>query len=242
MKGLIRLVHFTFALVLGLTWAGIGLAEEKGPEFKSETYLVGKSGSCSWMNPPIGMGLAADGNHLYLSGFDRAMVTTNTQTLVAKYALPPGPSPAWTFLWPDDPNIQSHYILNSMAATSEGLFLVGNARVDAANRYGVWATRSVLVRYSLNGATGTGVGGSELTIRPFFYPSYNGHENFSDILAVKEGGATFLYATGSAEAGEQSGLAAILAKFDTQGTLLWWKALGVPSLPAGPPTEPVWRS
>lgn len=221
-----RLATLSFAALMTLVLSTLGYSEEqKGPEFKEATYLRGlTTGNIYWMSSPHGMGLAAQGSHLYLSGFERALY--NSQTLVAKYALPPGASPLVTYLWPNNPNVQSHYNLNSMATTSEGLFLVGNARVDAVNNYGVWATRSALVKYSLNGPTGTDVGGSEWTIRPFFYPSFNGNEGFSDVLAVKEGGATFLYATGHAEAGPDENAAAILAKFDTKGTLLWWKALG----------------
>jgi hypothetical protein len=207
-----------FSLILGVFILGANAAEETKPEFK-ETIYFGGSGAHGTISQ--GMGFATDGESLYLS------VPGGDQTFGMKCTLPPGPTPAWSLRWPSVPNLQGSHPLYGVAVTEEGVYFAGEARANEASRYGVWATRSVLVKYPLSGPTGPETGGALWVSRPFFFPSYNGGEGLRDILAVKEGGSTFLYATGMAEAVPNS-VTAILAKFDTKGTLLWWKALVEP--------------
>lgn len=200
-------------------------AEENSPEFNGAIYYGGSGNQGAWFSGHWGMGIATDGQHLYLAGVERAL-SGNYQTLGVKCAVPPGPAPVWTLRWPNNQNIQGHYPLPGIAVAGDGVYFVGQAKSSTVvSRYGVWANTSVLVKYPRGGPTGPEVGGALWVAKPVFFPSYNGHESLLDVIAVNEGGATVLYAAGLAEAAEDNQVA-LLAKFDLNGTLLWWKALG----------------
>ncbi|MBI4227161.1 MAG: hypothetical protein HY600_02680, partial [Candidatus Omnitrophica bacterium] len=221
----------TFSLRVGMIAVALWLvarmgvaAEEKSPEFLSETYYGDARHQGANFSELRMMGMAASGDALYLSALERA-ATNNNQALGVKYALPPATSPVWAFRWPNDQNIQGHYSLPGAAVTAEGVYFVGQGRSSTVNRYGVWGTTSTLVKYALNGPTGPAIGGSQWIARPVFFPAYNGNEGLLDLIAVQEGSATVLYAVGQAEAAEDN-VTAVLAKFDLNGTPLWSKALG----------------
>lgn len=223
--------HRTFSTKVGMVAAALWMvaqvgvaAEEKSPEFLSETYYGGAGHQGANFSEWRPMGLATDGHALYLSALERA-ATTNHQALVLKYLLPPGASPAWVARWPNDQNIQRHYPLPGVAVAGDGVYLAGQGKSDTVNRYGVWGSTSALVKYPLGGPTGPAVGGASWVVRPVLFPEYNGTELLMDLIAVPEGGTTVLYAAGHAEAAEGN-VTAMLAKFDLKGTRLWSKALG----------------
>ncbi len=221
MKGMIRLVHFTFAMILGVTWAGIGLAEEKGPELKSVSFFGGAGDQGAAQD---GMGIGVSGTHLYLSGADLSLY--GGQALVASYTIPPGASPTWSFRWPNRKGNGwwNDETFPGLAVTQEGLYCAGRGWALVSDGVGDKETKAILVKFPLNGATGPGAGGALWVAEPHFFP-YTGIETFIDVMAVQEGASTFLYATGRGQP-DGSSNTAVLAKFDTAGKILWTKVLG----------------
>ncbi len=217
MRVMIRLVHFTFAVILGITWAGIGLAEEKGPELKSVSFFGGAGDQGAAQD---GMGIAASGTHLYVSGADLSLY--GGQALVASYTVPPGNSPLWSFRWPNASwsGRWNGEVFPSVAVTQEGLYCAGRSDFQIGDQ----EEKAVLVKFPLTGATGPDLGGALWIAKPLFFP-YNGFETYIDVMAVQEGASTFLYATGRGQP-DGSSNTAVLAKFDTAGKILWTKVLG----------------
>lgn len=222
MRGMRRFAWFLFAVTFGLTWAGIGLAEEKGPEFKSAVYFGG-AGDQGYVGN--GMGLAADGKSIYLAAVDRALY--GGQALAVKYNLPLGASLVWAFRWPNMPanNWWDSEVFCDVAVTSEGIYCAGRSWVQSTDGVGGKENKAVLVKFPLEGPAGPAVGGALWVAKPLFFPNYVGLETFLGVLPLEEGGSTFLYACGRGQANWANNTA-VVAKLDTQGKHLWTRVLG----------------
>lgn len=208
------------AIFFSLAQAGAA-EEEKKPEFKSAVYFGGSGNQGAAQD---GMGLAVAGSKLYVSGADLTLF--GGQALAACYTLPPGGSPVWALRWP---NMKGNGWWNdeafpAVAVTEEGVYYAGRSWGQTTDGVGGRETKGVLVKFPLTGATGPGVGGALWIAEPHFFP-YTGIETFIGVAAVREGGSTFLYATGRGQS-DGSNNTAVLAKFDTAGRVLWTKVLG----------------
>ncbi|MBI3312501.1 MAG: hypothetical protein HYZ88_03135 [Candidatus Omnitrophica bacterium] len=168
-----------------------------------------------------GMGLTAADGKLYLSGTDFAV----GKSLLYCFSDPAGSSPLWTVRWPAAKSVGGNEeSFASVAVTHEGIYCAGRSWAETTDNVGGKEQKAVLVKFPLNGATGSGPGGALWVAKPIFFP-YTGIETFIGLAAVEENGVTYLYAAGR---GQYNGSdnTAVAAKFDASGKLLWTKVLG----------------
>lgn len=214
---------------------GIGLAvlsemivchadEQGGLEFK-QALSYGGSGN------QRGAGLSFyNASDLYVSGADEALL--GGQSLGLHYQLASdGGSPTldWALRWPNTPNRSGNVnseVFDGVMGTRGGLFFVGRSWSQTEDGVGDKEHKSVLVKFPLNGATGTNVGGSEWVAKPNFF-TYRGNESFLGVTfgPDRTGAAHYVYASGYAQTNGANNTA-VLAQYDGSGTLRWSRVLG----------------
>ncbi len=202
----------------------IGYAEEEGPLALKESIFVGGSGNqrgtaLSFLN-------ASD---LYLSGVDEA--ASGGQALAAHYVLAQDGALAldWLIRWPNQPNQSGNVnseVFDGVVATRGSVYFAGRSWSQTEDGVGDKEHKSVLVKFPLTGATGSGVGGAEWVAKPLFF-TYRGNESFLAVTfgADRIGSAHYVYAAGY---GQANGInnTAVLAQYDGAGTLRWSRVLG----------------
>ena len=209
-------------IVLLLAFVPIGHAEDQDFELKRATFFGGSGDQGASQVRELGM--AVQGGHLYLVGVDKALY--GGQALAMHYALPLGDSPVWAFRWPNQRGRGwwDDEVFTDVVATGGGLYVSGWSMSQTSDGVGDREHKAVLAKFPLSGPTGPDVGGALWVAKPNFF-TYRGIEGFFDVTAAEEGGSTFLYAAGHAQANWANNTA-ILAKYDTNGTLIWSRILG----------------
>jgi hypothetical protein len=154
---------------------------------------------------------------------------------VAQYSLPPTGSPEWVVLWPNQagPPRSGEARFNNdefwgVTATDEGVYCAGFGDSFAYDSTYYIEHKSYLVKFPLTGAAGGSVGGAVWYASPNFF-SYSGYESFRATMAVEEGASTYIYTTGTAQPHGANSHTVILAKYDVNGDLVWFRFLNDPS-------------
>lgn len=135
----------------------------------------------------------------------------------------------WALRWPTVENgsgdVNSE-VFEGVVGTRGGVFAAGRSWSQTSDGVGDKEPKSVLVKFPLTGGTGSGIGGAEWVAKPLFL-AYRGNESFWDVAFGPDpsGASHILYATGSAQANGANN-AAVLAKCDLAGTVLWTRILG----------------
>lgn len=207
-------------------------AQKNSPEFKEAAYYGGPGDQRS---PGYGKGIAVQGKQLFLIGLDFThSYELGAQSLVVRYDLPLGSSQPEAFKWPNQSTAGSPMrglglpeAFFSVVTTSEGLYLAGTSWTQTHGEDPKKLSKGVLVKFPLNGPTGPGVGGSLWVAKSDFFKN-KGWEAYLAVAADTEEDSAFLYTTGFAHWHEMGtgNNTAVLAKYDTQGNLIWSKVLG----------------
>ena len=177
------------------------------------------------MGDQAGTGISALGGAVYLSGYDNAAY--NGQSMAVAFANPPAANPLWSARWPNQsgsprPGMEN---FSGVSASDAGAFFAGMSWTQTTDRVGDKESKSVLVKFPLNGPTGREVGGADWVAKPAFFPNYWGWESLNASLVSKEGNSTFIYVTGAAQTNGANNTA-VLAKYDAAGKHVWRLDLG----------------
>ena len=166
----------------------------------------------------IGNAIEVRENHIYVAGID---TDSGSKSILAGY-VPPANAPIWSFRWSDEkgPTPFTSVVFNDVATTDEGLYFVGYGLSDSKGKK---YSTSLLVKFPLDPSAGPKVGTPIWVARPEFFPAFK-QEAFQSVIAVKELGSTFIYATGYASSADNNSTA-LLAKYDADGKLVWFKTL-----------------
>jgi len=210
-------------IILLFAFVQVGRAEEPGNlELKGATFFGGSGDQ--GMSQLRELGMAIQAGQLYLVGVDKALY--GGQALAASYTLPPDGAPLWAFRWPNQRGRGwwNDEVFADLAATAGGLYVSGWSMSQTSDGVGDKEHKAILAQFPLNGPAGPDVGGALWVAKPNFF-RYRGIEGFYAVTAVEEGGSTFIYAAGHAQSNGVNNTA-ILAKYDTNGTLIWSRILG----------------
>jgi len=197
--------------------------EQGGLEFR-KAIVYGGSGN--QRGTAISFYNASD---LYLSAADEALL--GGQSLALHYTLTRDGTPVldWAFRWPavanrsGNPNSE---VFDGVVGTRGGTFFAGRSWTQTEDGVGDKEHKSVLVKFPLTGATGSGVGGAEWVATPNFF-TYRGNESFLGVTFGPDriGAAHYVYASGYAQSNGVNNTA-VLAQYDGAGTLRWGRVLG----------------
>src|SRR3989338_4573230 len=205
-------------LMIGLVWAlGLifGRHAQADTELEYEKALFyGGSGNQS------GHAVKFGGGRLHIAG-----TAADSKLLVVSYAMPPAEQPVSNFVWSDDQkaSIEVSSAFTDMAAANEGLYVVGSSLVRTSGKKNKEQLSGVLAKFPLNAAA---------AVKPLwvvhseFYPAQK-EEVFRAVIAAEEKNSTVIYAAGHASSGAHN-VTAVLAKYDSNGGLLWSRILGDP--------------
>jgi hypothetical protein len=164
-----------------------------------------------------GTPIAAGENGIYTCGYGQ-WSGVGYPAIGLHYSLPPGPMPLWSQPWPDATVKPIGYeAFQAVTATDEGVYFAGYGYARTSDGVGDKETKSVLVKYALDGSL-------QWEALPNFY-SYRGGESFNAVTDALEGGNRVIYAGGNAQAGFYN-VTALVAKYDTAGNMLWWRPVG----------------
>jgi hypothetical protein len=218
MAKVITCVGLVFLCCLAHTGSGVA---QTGPTF-SDAVFFGGSGD------QRGTGIAIAGGKIYLSGVGPGY---NLDGIAIQYSLPPATSPDWVAFWPNQagPPRSGQARSNDdefwgVTVTDEGVYFAGFGDSFVYDSTYYIEHKSYLVKFPLTGATGGSVGGSTWYASPNFF-SYSGYESFRPVEATDEEGSTFIYTAGMAQPHGASNHTVILAKYDVDGNLLWFRLL-----------------
>jgi len=177
-----------------------------GPTLESATFYGGSGDQ-------RGTAIAVSGGAVYLSGNIQPenYMSSSSNALVLKYALPPGPSPVWLKVF----DYGTHF--SGIAATNEGVYAGGANYSLSWDGVGGKETKSIAAKFRLDGIPDAGPGGSIWVNTPNFF-AYTGAELHYGLTSALEGGSPVIYAAGGGQPCSYS--AYIVAKYNTSGTLL----------------------
>jgi hypothetical protein len=200
-------VVFFFVLFISTTV----LAEALAPILTNELYTGGPGNQ-------YGVAITSTDEALYTTITDLAAY----QNRITKYSLPLSGSPAWSFQWPGGSYSEQGW-LNDILVTEEGIYYAGSSYCLTTDGVGDKESKAILVKFPLDGPTGSGVGGCEWYISPHMFP-YTGGESFQNMLLATEQGMKYIYIAGYGQA-NGGGTVATLSKYDMAGNNLWWYPL-----------------
>lgn len=161
-----------------------------------------------------GTALAIDSGTIYLSGnVQPENQTAAANALVISFATPTsnGAAPVWSRVFDYGTSFFG------IAATNEGVYPVGHNYSLSSDGAGGKEVKSIAVKFTTDGSSGGGLGGSVWYNSPNFY-GYRGVESFRAATAADVSGTTYVYAAGGAQ--PASYYAAVLGKFSTAGALV----------------------
>lgn len=157
---------------------------------------------------------------LHLAGID---TSSGTKALSVSYAIPPADSPLGNFTWSDEQKgaVFVSTTFADLAATSEGLYFSGFSVAQMSGKKSSQQISGILAKFSPDQSA---AGKPIWVVRPGFLKERK-DEVLRSVLAVQEQSAMVIYVTGHVSGGTDN-IVAVLAKYDSNGNLLWAKTLG----------------
>lgn len=206
-----KTILFVFVGAVMLISATSVMAEALAPILTNELYTGGPGNQ-------YGVAITSTDEALYTTITDLAAY----QNRITKFSLPLSGSPAWSFQWPGGSYSEQGW-LNDILVTEEGIYYAGSSYCLTTDGVGDKETKAILVKFPLDGPTGSGVGGCDWYVSHHMY-SYTGGEDFKNMVLSKETGLNYIYIAGSGQA-NGGGSVATLSKYNMAGTKLWWYPL-----------------
>ncbi len=162
-----------------------------------------------------GTGIAVADGAVYVSG--NAGYNYSSPPLLLKYPLA-ADSPTWTRTFGGSSN------LNAIAATSEGVYSVGDSYSYTTDVVGGKEVKTLLGKFAVDGSSGPGPegatwiagSGGKGSLANLF--AYSGVESFQAITTTQEGGAPVFYAAGGGQPASYYAYAVV--KYDAAGNRL----------------------
>jgi len=192
---------------------------QAAPTFHSAIYFGGPGDES-------GTGIAIAGEKIYVSGTGWSY---GLDGLLARYSLPPTTSPEWYVFWANQPGGGlSHDQFYSLGVSGEGVYAAANSDTVGSDWVGGHEGKATVVKFPLDGPPGGGLGGCTWYATQVFFGGYCGWEGYKAVLPVQEGASEVVYASGFGQTSWWNNVA-LLAKYDSAGTLLWWRVLGDPA-------------
>ncbi len=159
-----------------------------------------------------GTDIAIADDALYVSANGVVAHGPNADALVARFAIPTdGSAPVWSRAYGFGTNF------GGVAATGTDVIAAGWNYLLTTDGAGGKEVKSFVADFAADGSDGPAAGGAKWIATPNFFV-YSGVEAHEDIIAVVEGGESFLYATGGGQ--PCSYFAFITAKYDADGNLV----------------------
>lgn len=162
-------------------------------------------------------GMYISNGWLYIAGNDAG------QSLLMKYPVEDINTPVWSIVWP---NVVSGggEMFTGVTSDENGIYAAGWSYSQTTDNSGGKEIKPVLCKFPLNGATGTGTGGTDWIAKPALFP-YQGYEGFNDDILNIEEGIRYIYACGTPQANGNNNTA-VLTKYDTNNNLIWKEVMG----------------
>lgn len=162
-------------------------------------------------------GMCISNSNLYIAGSDAG------QTMILKFGTENLNMLVWNIKWPNITSPGSE-ILGGVAVDANGVYASGGSYSQTTDASGDKEQKSIVCKFSLNGATGSGIGGADWITKPTFF-AYQGTEHYYGNLINTENATNYIYSYGIAqENGNNS--TAVLTKHDTNGNLIWIEVIG----------------
>ena len=210
MKKSIKFIFFGIFVFFVLSPGPANVFAESTLKFDEASYYSSKlDKACSAMR----MGE----DSLYIAG---SQIDSNSKALSLTYQMPLKKKSPRHFLWQSEPGLLSSDVFTEVAGMHDGLYFTGQSSI-LKNKKSV----PILAKFSSDQASHAEDAPAPVWVssaQPLNAADLNGV--YLSVLPVREGEKTFLYTAGFVSKNDTNHTA-VLAKYDTKGTLLWAKAL-----------------